>query len=182
MRSSVVLPAFLLSCIACSAGGSGVASSSGSSGGTSSFQGTLGGKSFVAQSGLAHTTGGSVDVILSDTSGLCEALKAKRFRGGTTVVQAYNLGGTAPGAFKPQSDHVKYARVKSGCPVGAPIDDNVETSSSASPANTTISISKQTATEVEGEMSVTFKDGSTVSGSFSVPICSESEAEDAICQ
>lgn len=142
----------------------------------------LGGKSFTFVSGFAHqSAGGSVDIVLGDVPGLCDSVKAERFKAGTTIVQAYGLSGSVPGPFVSTNDDMKYATLSATCASGAPVEANVENASRAVTAKTTISLSKLD-TEVAGEMTMEFEDGSKVSGSFVVPICSESEAENATCE
>jgi hypothetical protein len=178
-RSSLFAAAFaLLFAAACGSGGS---SSSSSSGGGGSAAGTVGGKSFAIASGIGHLDkDGSLDLILSDAPGLCDAIQAQKFAPGTTIVQAYGLVGKAPGAFKSDHEDVKYATVSPTCPSGQPIgEQNVAKAGRAK--TTTIEVTTLGDTSVEGTIDVTFDDGSSVSGSFSVPMCSQSQAEKATC-
>lgn len=167
--------AVLVLSAACSGG-----TSSGGGGGGGTVTGTVGGKSFTIASGLGHVTkDGTLDVILSDQPGLCDAVQAQKFPAGLTIVQAYRLSGKAPGSFTP-GEHVKYATVSASCPSGQPIEEKfVEKASDSTDAK--ITISTLTDTVVEGRIEATFADGSSVSGSFSVPICAQSEAEKATC-
>lgn len=179
-RSSLWSAAFaLLFAAACGSGGSSSSSSSSGGGGTAS--GTVGGKSFAIASGIGHVgKDGALDLILSDAPGLCDAIQAQKFAAGTTIVQAYNLTGKAPGEFKSSDADVKYATVSATCPSGQPIgEQNVAKAGRAKTA--TINVTSLGDATVEGSIDVTFDDGSSVSGSFSVPTCPQSEAEKATC-
>ena len=179
-RHATILLASLGLATACSSGGS---SSSSDSSGTGSFTGTLGGEAFVLRSGVGHVDAkdGSLDLILSDAANLCDSIAAKKFHVGETLVQAYHLTGTAPGVFtsKPGNEDIKYASVRTTCTLGQAVESNIDKKGEATKAEFTIS--RLTATEVEGKVTATFDDGSSVTGTFTVPICAASEAEGATC-
>lgn len=142
--------------------------------------GTVGGEAFTFRSGIAHKgKEGSIDLILSDTEGLCDSLTQQKFHAGETIVQAYNLVGTAPGTFAAKESDTKYASLKSTCASGQKINDHVDKAARATTSE--ITLTSVGATSVEGKISITFDDGSSVSGDFSVPVCGMADAEDATC-
>lgn len=152
------------------------------SGGGGSLSGTVGGKAFTDASGIANVAGdGSIDLIFSSSPSLCDALTSGKLRAGETLVQAYGLEGTEPGTFTPKHDDVKFVRIGSACASGARITDHVEGTGRST--KSTFTISKRTSALVEGTLSITFDDGSSVEGSFSVPVCATgSPDEDALCE
>lgn len=164
---------------ACSGGSGG--SNLGQSGGEGSAQisGTLGGETFAFRSGLGHVgADGSVDVILSDAGQLCDAVTRQKFSAGETLLQAYHLVGKAPGKFT--TSEIKYASVAATCPSGQPIEGTLVVQKGRATMSD-VTLSSVTASVIEGNLTVTFDDGSSVTGSFSVPICATSEAEKATC-
>ena len=205
--SASAAAALVLSAVACSTttSGNGASSSSGGSSGTTSssggsssggssgtasssgtvsdgpVSGTLAGKPFQTLSAVAHSgTGGTVDLIFSDAPDLCAGLKLQTFPAGVSIVQVYNLSGTAPGEFTPATGDVKYATLKDTCPSGASVNDHVAGSGDAK--TTSVTIDSLTATRVAGELSVQFVDGSSVEGTFDIAMCDASEAENATCE
>lgn len=168
-------------------GGTPTSKDDASSSTSSTLAGSFGGKAFSFKSGFVHKNPatGRLDLFFSDASELCASLERGRFAPGTTVVQTYGLVGTVPGNFKPNSDDVKYATIKASCPSGASVNSNVESASripvSSIGTTSTIEISSLTETRAEGSVDLTFPDGSTLSGTFSVGTCSTSESEKATC-
>ena len=168
-----------LALLACSGGSGG--SNLGQSGGegTAQISGTLGGETFAFRSGLSRVKAdGSVDVILSDAGQLCDSVTRQKFHPGETLLQVYHLAGTAPGKFT--TDEIKYASVSTTCPSGQPIEGTAVAKKGRA-TSSDITLSSVTASVVEGKLTVSFDDGSTVTGSFSVPVCSASESENATC-
>jgi hypothetical protein len=180
MMTRVVLGSIVCAALYGCSGGSG-GSTVGQSGGagTAQISGTLGGETFAFRSGLARVqTDGSVDVVLSDAADLCDAVTRQKFRPGETLLQVYHLAGTAPGKFT--TDEIKYASVAATCPSGQPIEGGlVDKKGRATTSD--ITLSSVTASAVAGELTVTFDDGSMVTGSFNVPVCSASESEHSTC-
>jgi hypothetical protein len=179
-------PLFAIAClaVACSSGSSGSVSSGPGSSGTGSFTGTIGGKAFTFRSAYASVHSGKVDLIFSDFDGLCESIGRSRIHAGESLVQAYGLQGTAPGKFTggPDGFDVKYATVASTCTAGQRVEQSVDKHSDASASDADITLSSLTATNVEGDVTLTFKDGSSISGHFFVPTCaSENDLEHATC-
>jgi hypothetical protein len=182
MRTRRLVSAFFLLSVSTALACSGSSSSSGGPGGpsgTGSLTGTVGGKAFTFQSGLAYVDKqGAVDILVSDGAGLCSSVTSQKFHAGETLVQVYNLKGKVPGAFTSDGD-VKYASVNGSCASGQSVEGSVSAKGRVTKSD--FSITKMTATEVEGTLNITFDEGSTISGSFSLPICSTSEAEKATC-
>jgi hypothetical protein len=142
------------------------------------LSGILGGK-FVLNSGYGHMNNdGSIDVILSDLAGACASAVANRVHAGETFLQAYGLKGTAPGVFT-SSQVVKYATIDPLCPPDQRASFSAVKSGRATVSK--VNLSKVTAATVEGEMSATFDDGSSVAGTFTVPTCSSVLSEVALC-
>jgi hypothetical protein len=102
-----------------------------------------------------------------------------RAHAGEAIVQAYALVGTAPGTFTATTDHAKWIRVLSTCGAGEAVNDEIEASGAAT--TFTITVSSLTTTAVQGTASFTFDDGSMLSGTFDVPICTTSDAENTTC-
>ncbi|MEA2752755.1 MAG: hypothetical protein QOI41_6898 [Myxococcales bacterium] len=188
LRMRTTLPSIALSIAfiaqgACS-GGSGGTSGGGLTGGgndgSAQMSGSLGGETFTVRSGLGRVgTDGSIDVILSDAAGLCDAVTRQRFRPSETLFQAYHLIGTAPGTFT--TSEIKYASVAATCPSGQPVEGAlIDKKGRATTSDVTLST--VTSSVIEGKLTVSFDDGSSVSGTFSVPICAASESENAACQ
>lgn len=151
-----------------------------SGGGT--LTGTVAGKAFTDASAIANLAAdGSVDLIFSTSPSLCDSLTAGKLRAGETLVQAYGLEGSAPGTFTPKHDDVKFVRIGAGCGAGARITDHVEGTGRST--KSTFTISKRTSALVEGTLSITFDDGSSVEGSFAAPVCATGAPdEDALCE
>jgi hypothetical protein len=143
--------------------------------------GTIGGKAFTIKSGFGYVDkDGALDLVLSSEDGLCDSVKQSKIHPGEMLVQLYTLKGTAPGAFVPEHNDVKYATVASTCPSGEPLGQaNVEKAARAT--STTVTIAALTATAVDGTVSITFEDGSSVSGDFNLPTCSSTTPESSIC-
>lgn len=176
MREFIVF--CLVSLSACSSSTSTTGSSAPT--GTGSLTGTIGGSPFTFVSGLAHTANdGTLDLILSNAAGVCDARKSNKVHAGETLVQIYNLKGSAPGAFTPANNDIKYARVKSSCPSGQSVEQNVDTSSRV--ATSDITVSRLTDAEVEGNLKLTFADGSSLSGTFKLPLCTYPNVEGGSC-
>ena len=173
--------AFSCLAVACSSGSSGSLGSSSGSSGTASFSGTVGGKAFTFQSGLAYVKNSKrVDLIFSDYAGICESTQKVHLHAGETLLQAYGLEGTAPGKFTPADNDVKYASIAASCASGQAIEGSVDKHSDVSAADVTLS--SVSSTTVEGDITLTFKDGSNVSGHFAVPVCSvDNDLEHATC-
>jgi hypothetical protein len=165
--------------VACSSG-SGTSTTGPSGGGT--FSGTLGGETFTFTSGYGHVNAdGSLDLILSDVAGVCETFGvAKKAHAGETLVQAYALTGTAPGVFAASVEQtIKYASVDPSCPSGQGVEGRTNKTGRATQSE--ISISKLTATEVEGKLTLSFDDGSSLSGTFTVPTCASAASKSVTC-
>lgn len=176
LRSSSFV-AFALCVAACSSG-----TTSGGSGASGSGQitGTVGGKAFAFRSGLAHVDKqGAVDLILSDAAALCDSVTQMKFHAGETIVQAYGLTGTVPGKFVPKNGDTKYASVASTCAAGQSVEGKIDKRGDATASEFTIS--SLSATAVAGTFTMTFDDGSSLSGSFDLPVCAQSEAEKSTC-
>lgn len=135
--------------------------------------GTLGGRVFTFASGIAYLDGnGSLNVMLSDFPRLCDSVKLHKLHAGEAVVQAYGLKGSAPGTFSaasPAMEDIKYASV-GACSSGQPVESSIAKKSDDT-TTSEITISKLGTTQVEGRLTLDFADGSSVSGSFFVPIC-----------
>lgn len=145
------------------------------------MKGTLGGKSFTIKSGIANvgSVDGKLDLVFADYADLCTKLTAEKIPAGATIVQLYNLSGKAPGEFTASAD-TKYATLLPACPSGSSVNDYVAGASRAT--TTKITVDSLTATKATGEVQMTFEDGSTIEGSFDVPICGVVEAENATCE
>jgi hypothetical protein len=169
----------LCACSGGSGGSSGLVTGNGGGEGSAQISGTLGGETFGVRSGLGHFgTDGSIDIILSDAGQLCDAVTRQKFRPGETVLQAYRLVGSAPGKFT--TDEIKYASVASTCPSGQPIAGTLIAKKGRA-TKSDFTLSTVTSSAVAGNLTVTFDDGSSISGSFSVPVCPTSQAENATC-
>jgi hypothetical protein len=122
---------------------------------------------------------GTVDLVFSNQDGLCESVKAAKLHAGEALVQAYRLAGTAPGTFTNAGD-TKYVRVKATCTSGQPLGTgDIDKASRADTA--TFSLTQLSATVATGTMSASYADGSSVAGSFSVPICEATVPETSAC-
>lgn len=132
-------------------------------------------------SGIANvgSVDGKLDLVFADYADLCTTITAEKFPAGATVVQLYNLSGTAPGEFTASAD-TKYASILPACPSGAPVNEYVAGASRAT--TTTVTVDTKTDTRVTGEVHMTFEDGSSIEGSFDVPVCGVSESENATCE
>lgn len=132
-------------------------------------------------SGIGHvgSVDEKIDLVFANTADLCAGLENQKFTAGSSIVQIYNLSGTAPGALV-ASDDTKYATLLPACPSGASVSDYVASASRATSA--AVTVTTKTATQITGELDITFEDGSSIKGAFDVPICSVSEAEAATCE
>lgn len=120
-----------------------------------------------------------IDLVFSAAADLCTGLENQKFPKGASLVQIYNLAGTAPGALVASAD-TKYATLLPACPSGASVNEYVGSASRAT--STTVTVTTKSATQITGELDITFEDGSSIKGAFDVPICSVSEAEDPTCE
>ncbi len=188
MRTTRSLSLFLFSlaslvvtgCSGGSGGTSGVGSTAGGNGGNAQLSAMLGGETITVRSGLGRVgTDGSIDVILSDATGVCEAVTRHRFRAGETLLQIYHLVGTAPGPFT--TNEIKYATVAATCPTGQPVEGALIAKKGRATFSN-VMLSSVTSTVIEGQLTATFDDGSAVKGTFSVPICNAPDSETAACQ
>ena len=183
-RTTLLVPSLLFVALSACSGGSGGTSGGGLTGGggdgSAQLSAMLGGETFTFRSGLGHVgTDGSIDVILSDAGGVCDAVTQQRFRAGETLLQIYHLVGTAPGPFT--TNEIKYASVAATCPSGQPVKGAlIATKGRVTMSN--VMLSSVTSTVIEGQLTAIFDDGSAVKGTFSVPICATSQAENAACQ
>ncbi len=147
---------------------------------STTISGTINGKSFTAKSGFGfRNKGGTVDIILSDQADACASIEKAKLHAGETMVQLYRLAGTAPGAFG-ETDDVKYVTVKPTCTSGQPLGD-ADVASSSRATTTKVDLTALDAASVEGTLTVTFEDGSTVSGPFDFPMCSVTVPELTTC-
>ncbi|MDB4946558.1 MAG: hypothetical protein JWP97_6092 [Labilithrix sp.] len=182
------LSALVVSALACSSGSSstgapGGSTSTSSSSGNQGASSTLAGKPFVVASGVVHQEkDGTISIVLADQPDLCEQITTERLRPGLTIVQAYRLQGTAPGAFSGADEEVKFARLASSCPSGESVNDHVEASGRAAAAVNPVTLSALSAERATGVMQVTFPNGSSVDVAFDVPACDVVEAEHAVCE
>jgi hypothetical protein len=165
-----------------SSGSTSSGGSSGSSGGT--LTGTIGGASFTIKSGFGHMNpadGGqtSIDLVFSNVDAVCDSVTQGKLHAGEVIIQLYGMTGTAPGTFTSANGDVKYASVSATCASGQRAEQNIAKAGSVK--TSTITISKLTSTDVEGNAELSFDDGSTLSGSFQVPICSATTPETSVC-
>ncbi len=147
---------------------------------STTISGTIGGKAFAAKSGFGfRNKGGSVDIILSDRADACASVEQAKLHAGETIVELFRFAGTAPGTFG-ESEDVKYATVKSTCTSNAPLgDENVASSSRGT--TTKLEVTALDAASVEGTLTVTFEDGSTITGPFDFPMCTVTVPELLTC-
>lgn len=184
MRTTLSLLSIGLVMLCACSGGSGGTSGGGLTGngndGSAQLTATLGGATFTVRSGFGRIEkDGSIDVILSSAAGACDAVTRQRFPAGETLLQAYRLVGSAPGPFT--TDEIKYATIAASCPSGQPVEGAlIAKKGRATMSNVTLS--SVTSTIIEGQLTAIFDDGSSVKGSFSVPICAAPDSENATCQ
>lgn len=149
--------------------------------GSTAVTGVINGKAFAATSGFFFVDpGGKIDLIISDKSGICDSVKQSKIHPGETMVQLYGLNGTAPGAFTSENDDIKYATIKATCASNQPVGD-AEVDAASRATTSTVTISTSTATKLEGTLNLTFEDGSSVSGSFSLGSCTSTVPETSAC-
>jgi hypothetical protein len=153
---------------------------SGNSAGSSvgSLSGTIDGKPFTPISGMAVLETGTVDLVFSSDADICGAVTSSKLGAGSTIVQIFGLPGVKPGTYS--SDDTKVAVIDARCASGAAV--SVSYSARASSATTSVTLTRVDAERVEGELSLTFEDGSSFAGKFSVAPCKLSVAEDPVCR
>jgi hypothetical protein len=155
----------------------GSTNSSSSPPGAAQLSGSVGGKPFVFRSGLWHLmANGTLDIFFSDAGMLCDAATQGKLHAGETLVQVYALNETPSGKFV--AGEVKYATVAADCATGQPIQNHVDKHAMATGSEFTISTF---ASVIEGKLSFTFDDGSSLAGDFSVPMCGNEATETDTC-
>src|SRR5262249_5033303 len=149
-------------------------------GATGTFSGTIGGKPFTMQSGLAHSDGaGSIDLVLSSQAGVCQSASAGKLHAGEMLVGLYGLTGTAPGTYTSANNDIKFASMQSTCASGTPVESAVDKSGRVT--TSTITLQAVTSSDVQGTLDLKFDDGSAASGTFDVPTCASTLSEGYVC-
>jgi hypothetical protein len=122
----------------------------------------------------AYSSAGDLNLMFGTSAISCGAVQMTCFTPGATYVQLFGLG-REPGIYTP--DDSKVATVDPSRATGAEAGVSYVTRTVAN--GTTVELTRVD-TVVEGTVSVTYDDGSTFEGSFSVPRCSVLVGTDSI--
>ncbi len=194
IRASCVLVSLSLLVLACSndeppsgprsssSGGVGdTAPDGGPAAGSNTVEGTIGGKTFIPTSSLAHAGRGyvhgeidvpAVDLIFGSVRDVCATAKQDRFVPGATYVMFHDVRAAVG------SDTVNDAEVFTvapNCPSGASLEGEsgrtLVSVGNVTGAGATVTLTRLDAERVEGTVSAKFDDLSSFEGSFSLVPC-----------